>query len=988
MTVLRRILTVLCVLVLLSTALVIAFADQPVWSSVEIEEEYEYGSTFSVPERKVTVNGKTQTASHTVVYPDGTATLKSNIPLTVSGVYTLCYQAEIDGVPCAEEVTFLVKEYLYYFDTDKSHAQYDEANGLMIQLAEGDTIHFNGVIDMNTLSVNDILLEAQAMPTEQGRFDFKRLYFTFTDVEDPSKYLTFSARHSASTVDAPYTYAMVGGNGQLLTGMEQFNGELKKHIEGTSNFGLPFPHSFKDSTKGTIQFRYDAASMTAFAGTRSIAVLNNPEHFSDLWSGFFSGRVRLSVTAGMYETATARFCLKTLKDTDLSVGTLEDTTGPEIIIENPYTDGMPAAAKGSAYPVLPAAAKDANTGVCQVKTTVWYNYTAENAVMVDIQDGKFQTDRVGNYAIVYQASDRLGNQTEKILWVDAQESVKKPSVQLKEKPAASLTLGDLLLPAAYAETSHSGKAAVKITAMLDGEEYDIAGGDFRPEKAGTYTVTYTVTDYIGQSSTESYQVEAKAGDKPVFVDRPVFPEVLISGCQYPLPELYANDYRSGELEHKQAGAEITDDEGSKQVAFGGSFTPQIKENGSKITVVYGCDGAEYQVEIPVIQPWYTEEGSSRPKLSLENYLYSDALDFVKNDASITVTAKAADGGWTFANQVLAENFELKIKGIADSASFDALLLTLTDTKDPSVSVTVKLLNKGQDNAGVEIGSVQAAASTAFGLGGEFVIGYSGGSISVGSTRYAILLDDNGNAFAGFPSGRVTARFAFAGAGQNSAYELISLCGYAMSNLTSDRTGPNIVVLGEYGGSYSIGQEITIPAAMAGDVLDPNSTFSLTVTDPAGQVVTAQNGTKLSQADPGQAYTISLDQYGQYTVRLVAADTFNAKKNETILPYTINVDDEEDPEITFASELTPNAKAGDALVLPDMTVTDNITPQEKIVIAKYVCTPSGRILPMAGNTNAITATESGVYEFRIYVSDEAGNMILVRKPVTVSESEGE
>ncbi len=979
-----KILSLLCIVALLSCVLVVALADQPLWSEAAVEEEYAYGESFTVPERTVTVGGQSVTATHTVVYPDGSSTLKDSLSLNMSGVYTVCYQATVAGKPYMDEIQFLVKDYLYYFDTDKSSAVYEPGKGLLVELAEGDTIHFNAVVDMNTVTVNDILLEAFATPAEQGRFDFKRLYFTFTDVEDPARTLTFSARHSASSVDAPYTYAMVAGNGQILTGMEPWNGDVKKHVEGTSNFGLPFPHSFKDSTKGTILFRYDAPSMTAYAGSRSIATMNNPEHFSALWSGFTSGRVRLSITAELYEATTARFCLKSLKGVDLSVGTLEDSQGPAIQIDNPYGEAMPAAAVGCSYPVFSATAKDANTGSCPVKTTVWYNYTADNAVMVNVTDGQFRTDRVGNYAIVYEASDRLGNVTQQVLWVYAHETVKNPTVTLTEAAPTTLTLGQLLTPADYQTASYSGKAEITITATLDGTAVDIAQGDFRPEKAGTYTVTYTVTDYIGQTGTAAYQIEATPGDKPVFVDSPVFPEVLIAGCSYDLPELYANDYRSGSLERKQAAAEITDAQGSRSVD--GSFIPQVTENGHTVTVVYTCDGASLEVTVPVILPWRTEEGSSRPKLCLENYLYGQALNFVKNDDSITVSATTADAGWVFANQMIAEGFELKFRGIAEASRFDGLYITLADGADPTVAVTVKILNRGTDKAQVVVGDQVGTVAAAFGLGSEFVVSYRGNTVYVGGTGFAVSEDNSGRAFQGFPSGRITAKMDFAGAGSGGAYDLISLCGYAMSNLTSDRTGPNIVVLGEYGGSYSIGQELTIPAALAADVLDANVIFHITVTDPAGQVVTALDGTKLSQADPTVSYTVKLDQYGQYNVRLVASDTFNGKANETILPYTVTVDDEEKPELTFIEEVVSAAKVGDILVLPAFTVTDNVTQQ--VIVQKYVYTPGGRLLPMTAEENAIKATAAGVYEFRIYVSDEAGNMTLIRKAVTVSESEGE
>ncbi len=981
----RTLLIGLCLVLVLSIVPTLALANQPQWSKLDIAQEYDFGTTFVVPECTVTVGGTSVKATHTIIYPDGTSTLKSKITLNMSGLYTVSYQATVNGKPYAQEHTFTVADYLYYFDTDKSSAKYDAAQGLLVELAEGDTLHFNAVMDLNNIDIEDMLLEAFATPSETGRLDFQRLYFTLTDVEDPNNYLTLSVRHTASTVDAPYSYAMAAGNGQLLTGLELWNGEIKVHVEGTSNFGRPFSHSFKDSTVGTIQLHYDAATMSAYVGNQLIATLNDPTYFSDLWSGFTSGKVRLSVTAGMYEGTVAKFCLKSVKDVDLSAGKMADTEGPTIRIDTPYTDGMPAAVKGGSYQIYPATARDANSGECEVKVSVWYNYTSSNATLVDIVDGRFTTAHIGNYAIVYEAKDRMGNLTREVLWVYSHETVDKPSVTITPGYATELELGQILVPADCEILSHSGNANVKITATLGNEVVDITAGNYRPEKAGTYIVTYTVTDFLGQTGSASYEVTAKSGDKPVFVDQPIFPAVLIDGSSYKLPDLYVNDYRSGKLERKLVSAEVTDAEGTKQVAAGGTFTPKVANNGDKVTVVYSYDGAQLQVELPVIQAWHTEADSSRPKLNLENYMYNanNQLSFLKNDASITVIAKDADASWLFANQMIAENFEMTLKGIAGKSNFDALTVTLCDAVDPAISITLQIINNGRNNVVLQIGENSASAAASFEQSSEFVLGYANKQVTVGSSAYDIKTDANGNAFNGFPSGKLMVSVAFVGAKQGAAYDVISVNGYAMSNLTSDRTGPKIVVLGEYGGSFSYGQTVTIPAALAGDVLDPNITFSMTVKDPQGKIVTTVDGVKLENVDPTIAYTIKLDQYGQYSVRLVAADTFNARPNETVLPYTINVDDEVAPEVTFTTGYTETAKVGDVIVMPSFTVSDNITAADKIVVVKYVYTPSGRLIQLTGESNAITAAQAGTYEFRIYVADESGNMSLIRKTVTVT-----
>ena len=124
---------------------------------------------------------------------------------------------------------------------------------------------------------------------------------------------------------------------------------------------------------------------------------------------------------------------------------------------------------------------------------------------------------------------------------------------------------------------------------------------FRPEKAGEYTVTYTVTDYIGQTGSVSYTVKAVLGSVPVFVDTPVLPYFFVSGSEYILPEVYANDYRSGKLERKIASAEITDASGTRTVQAGETFVPSVAENGDQVKVVFKCDGAETTVS-PTVRP--------------------------------------------------------------------------------------------------------------------------------------------------------------------------------------------------------------------------------------------------------------------------------------------------------------------------------------------------------------------------------------------------
>lgn len=201
----------------------------------------------------------------------------------------------------------------------------------------------------------------------------------------------------------------------------------------------------------------------------------------------------------------------------------------------------------------------------------------------------------------------------------------------------------------------------------------------------------------------------------------------------------------------------------------------------------------------------------------------------------------------------------------------------------------------------------------------------------------------------------------------------------MNNSTLDLGAPKIVVLGDYGGTVSIGSFVTLPAAVAGDVYDPNISFGFTVTAPDGSIVSDVNGTRLQNADPTVEYTIYIGDYGQYQVNYTAVDTF--RNNRQPLPYALSVYDEVAPEVSVSGTVT-SAQAGDVIALPRISVSDNVSAAENITVSVAVLNPDGQLVWIPANKNAYKVTTAGVYEIRIYVADEAGNVTMLRLNVDV------
>lgn len=969
------------------------------WNDIEIQSEYAYGSEFRVPSRTVTVGGATVEATSVLEKPSGQATRLTVLTLNEGGVYKLRYTAVCNGVPYADERTFFVADDFVSFGKNSSvqYGTFDSVAagasdavttpGMLVRLAEGDTLTFNSVIDVRDVTKADTLVEAFATPDVMGRADFKRIIFTFTDARDPSVFLRFSGKQSLEGDEFPVTYFLSGGSGQVLAGYES---ELDKiHID--NEWGTWTRHSFTGKFKPDelvaqdkyrMSIRYDAKEIAAYAGDQRIIDLDDPKYFANLWYGFPSGAVRLSVKCDEYTADTANFCISSVRGLDLTskVATVD---APVITVDNTeYKDGMPTAKVGGAYPVPSAVAYDDTCGESEVRTSVYYNYTSPNAALVPVEDGKFAVRRAGRYAIVYEAVNQKGKSSSVIVWVDAQDDVPPITIYYDDNEM-NVTVGEwVAVPNATETTGGSGNITVRKQVIFDQNATDITDG-FRPEKEGDYTVRYTATDYIGQTVIGEYTVSARLGDMPIFVDKPILPHYFISGANYTVPMLYANDYSSEGMTRRPAKVEIIDKAGTHTLNAGETFTPEVAVNGEEVIVTFVCGEARLPIKVPTVLAWIEEGG--RPRLHMENYFVGDGFSIEKNDLSMTVSATQSSGGWTFANALLAQNMELLFDGIADSCAFDALRIVLTDAEQSDVSVAFRIKNTG-NKATIEVNGRNINLSYGFTEGSRFSVGYADAALKLGASRIAIERCVSGEMFMGFPSDKVMLSVFFEGAtAGKAAYNLVRINGSTMNNSATDRSGPSISVLSDsYGGSVAPGSTVLLPIAKAGDTLDPNVNFSLTVYDPQNNVMRDVNGTLLQNVNPCVEYKILCDQYGQYRVAYTASDTFkqNARPNINNVAYVITVEDEEGPVITFAKEFVTNVTVGTAVAIPDITVSDNVSAAENIKILRYVINPKGNYIDIPDGSNAIRCSMAGVYEFGIIAMDEAGNMTTVRVAVTV------
>ena len=93
-----------------------------------------------------------------------------------------------------------------------------------------------------------------------------------------------------------------------------------------------------------------------------------------------------------------------------------------------------------------------------------------------------------------------------------------------------------------------------------------------------------------------------------------------------------------------------------------------------------------------------------------------------------------------------------------------------------------------------------------------------------------------------------------------------------------------------------------------------------------------------------------------------------EEQENEFEITYDVPDDLPPTIKFTNNGTKTAKVGDVIVMPDFTVSDNLTPSGRILVWKYVINPYGQLVELEGDANSVIARIKGEYTFVVYAQD--------------------
>ena len=977
------------------------------WQVGEIDNTYLYGTSFEVPAAEVEVNGETVVATATVTYPNGVTVNTANVPLNQAGTYTVTYRAVVNGVHCVEEKTFNVENKSYLTqkkDTTVEYGHYSEynanSNGLLVRMAEGDELTFSKLIDFTSITGSTPLVEFFITPDTSGVYDFNTLVFTFTDALDSSVYLRYRMlRYPAEDRGFNWGYVDVGGNGQSQVGCE--NGSHRSGWVGTP-IEFTFSAAMHEGNQwwGKLVERqpdlrkcglyFNPVTMEATTNGSHIAHLNNLEYYETAWTGFPSGMAKLTVTVEDVVADTANFCITRVAGIDLTAELFAEEDAP--IVNVPMEqDEMPKGEVGLLYKIPQATAVDYYSGACEVKTSVFRDYATDSPVNVSSSNGAFLPTAAGWYTITYTAKDTLGNEGYTLRNVYVAEDLGEIEITLPDNYATEATLGSWVNLDDIVYTGDCGQATVTKTVTLGEESYVVTDG-FRPEIAGEWKVTYTVTDYLGRVGSVDYIINGIVGEGYLLLDELVMPWIFVSDSQYTLPVIYATDYSSGKAERKLASVIVTDKNGEKTYAAGETFIPSVEENGDIVTVSYQYDGQVLdERQIPAV---LVKNGS---KINGQNYFYGQGFtttfqddkgtedpeddEYYSAGLKIVADKNSALCGWTFATPQLMDNFSLFFEGIAANTMFEALQITLTDTQNASEEICITLNVKGKASSMVVCGTEMITPVNM--TSEQYKVSYKEGKFTFGDISLAVKETTSGEAFNGFSSSLAYVRVEMVNAKKGASYKFLSINEANISRRNLEVFAPNFKILGDFGGNQSLNSVYEIFPAIANDAFAPNTSVTMTATAPDGSILVDKDGVKLENVPTDKTYYITLSQYGKYQITYTVEEKDWVAKNTLSLVKAIFVVDEEEPQVKFVSGAQTTAKVGEIITMPKYIFQDNITANENITIVSSVINPYGRVYYFTKGQNAIKCLYAGEYKFIVMVMDEHGNMAYATHTITVT-----
>lgn len=985
----------------------------------QIATSYVVGDSLDVPKGKITVNGTDYDAKHVLQYPGGKTSVSELVTLSEAGEYVLEYRAVVAGKVVSETVGFTVKSKIfevtegrggsarfgYYGDSESDYVsegvlQYPAAenfSGIRLKLAENSTFIYNKAINIANLTADDSLFDFIALPENKGTADLYEMQLKFTDAYDPTNQMIIKLQQrnpSSESWTWMLTFVQAKGKGQQFTGLEDdkvivggeggTGGYFAFNGNGRQPVGQEFFRICYDKDSGKL---YHVTSR----GKTIICDFDDPRFFGlNPWKGFSGDEIFLNITGRRFNNSPAELLLTGIYGEDLSAQAEEYVlvnNGPKLDVDTlGYIDSaLPVAVQGRAYPLFPYSAADAYGNTVKTNVNVYYGYGSSSQTNVAVNNGSFTPTLTGLYTIRYAATNAFNKTTEKFYYVNCVESA-DISLELPASRETSGTAGVLVEVKNPDYSEGAGALTLTTTVTCNGNAVELSGDGFIPQNGGTFTVSYTVTDYLSQTAVKSYDVSVTVSSDPVFTDTIVLPKYFLTGYGYPLPAVNAKNYSTGQT----IAATVS--------ASGGNVSSGVfkaTEAGTAV-ITYTAGSTTKPIPVKVVDGTkeYVDEYDGNTYTGIDSAAYFDTDNLsVSQTTEITtfLPESADDASLTFVNPLYANGFSLTFSVPGGKSDFNGIDLILTDYADSKVTLKIGLRVQIDGSTKLYINGEDTGNSLTNSLfsGKNITLTYSADTNSLSDL---LSLSQKLTSFRGFNSGKVYMSLNLIGINSlNAGISIKEINAQGLNSLPYDSVRPQTKTIDAMPIIVEKGQTVQIARAVGMDVLNPEVTGYVTVQKSGGAYLTTADGTVLSpdsKASYAQNYSITLDEFGVYLVSYITEDSNGNKASP--LSFALRVIDDVAPSITVKGKKIPTSgKVGKEIKLQRATATDNV--DESVKVAVLVIEPStGHYYYLEwddGNKQSVpkfTPQRKGYYTVRYFAADSSGNVTTIDFVIVVGE----
>lgn len=994
-------------------------------SGGEYATYYLKGETLSISECVLSYNDQDYNTTHSVIYPDGkTVSYDDELLLSQAGKYTVVYQAKAGNKTLKKESFFEVKKDVYEIEgilssvTKGVNERYDNINGLNVKLYDNETFVYNKLIDLNKLGRDGNIFDFKVAPLEVGpgsKLDAKGYAFVLQDAYDASKNITIRLKRNFDTYyfadDTAYTSYVdaKAADWQYYVGFEEMGGRDdcilvsgKQYVSHKWNQNVLSPGMhiwyslgavrqtggvWPDFTVGyfpgedTFSISYDQETKCVYACGGLVVDLDMPEAVGDqpLFEGFTTGEVFLKVYAIGYQQATANFCFTSIAGDSFEETHFVDSQEPRIQVDTfGYGEELPAVKVGKTYPVFPASATGTAGVEVDVKSYVYFDYYGEQKVNVPIKDGRFKAERVGDYYIIYRARNINGYETEKVLKVSAKFGIQDMSFQLGEKVTTGY-VGHPVTVASFTTESIYNNVDTKIVVTLKSDKnvhFEI-GQDmqFVPMIAGEYEVRYESSD-LTETIVSNYSVNVIANDKALFTNDFAFSQYMIKGATYTLPEMLAVSFDTGKPVACVPVVKVVEKAGTntKEVSItNGKYTVGACDSLQIVCRASSSENAEERTfDVTVVDVGYGGE------LNTSNYFQAEkgAFDVTRNRTNTlfeTLPSRGTTQSLNYINLVDLQEFEFKFSLNQDKLNFATMNVYVIDPIDESNFIKVTFF-KNENKVATSVNGVNA---TLFSF--DSIMGTANLTVLINAEDENVILGvDSAYSVAEFFD-KLTYGFArlkveFEGITGTAAFSMQRLNKQMFNSSKYDSTAP-MVSIKKITGYQGYNEVVTLQKVTCIDVLDPNTSCTMTVKLPSGEIAKSASGVALKNVDAFVDYELRLTEYGKYEVSYTPKDSSG---NGDSYNYYITVVDRELPTVMLNGGVK-TAKVGDKIALAEIQANDNL---DGVTVRIYLYCPDGVLRLISGDY--FVAESAGIYEVWVYVVDKANNVTTANYQVEVTE----